>query len=434
MLLNDIDTKKKYLLAVSGGIDSMVMCDVFLQNKITFGVAHCNFQLRGEESDGDENLVKEWCEKNNISFFTKKMGTKQYADENKLSIQVAARELRYHFFYELIEKESFDFIATAHHQNDNIETVLFHFFRGTGIQGMTGIPSKNNKTSRPLLHISKKEIISYAQENKIAYRDDSSNQKTDYTRNKLRNDIIPQLEEIFPAFKNNIARNIARFHDVNMLYREQADRYKKKLLEQRGKDFFIPLMKLKHVNPLSTILYELLKPFGFSFEQSEQAVLLIESETGHMIENATHRLFKNRNFFIITEKNTIASEIILIENDAENIHTADFELIFKTEAQDNFQLQKDFSVCQADQNLLEFPLILRKWRQGDYMYPLGMKKKKKVSRILIDMKIPLHEKENTWVIESNKKIVWLAGLKMDERFKVAPATNKIFIIHLKKSL
>ncbi len=434
MLLNHIDIKRKYLLAVSGGIDSMVMCDVFLQNKISFGVAHCNFQLRGSESDGDENLVKQWCENNSIPFFVKKMNTKQYADEHRLSVQVAARELRYRFFYELIEKEAFDFIATAHHQDDNIETVLFHFFRGTGIQGMTGIPAENKKTARPFLHISKKEIICYARDHKIVYRDDRSNQKNDYTRNKLRNDIIPQLEEIFPAFRNNIAQNIARFHEVNLLYREQADRYKKRLLEQRGKDFYIPLMKLKHVSPLPTILYELLKPFGFNSEQSEQAILLMESETGHMIENAAYRLFKNRNFFIITEKNTTTSEVILIENDTENIHTADFEFIFKTEAKDDFKLKKDPAVCQADKGLLEFPLILRKWRQGDYMYPFGMKKKKKVSRILIDMKIPLHEKENTWVIESNKKIVWLAGLRMDERFRVDSATDKIFIINTKKSL
>jgi tRNA(Ile)-lysidine synthase len=423
---------QKYLLAVSGGIDSMVLCDLFVKYNLQFSVAHCNFQLRGEESDGDELLVANWCTQNHIPFFVKKFDTKHYADQNKLSIQVAARNLRYDFFYEIIETEKINCIVTAHHQDDNIETVLFHFFRGTGIAGLTGIPAENDKIIRPLLGISKKEITAYAIQNNIAYREDSSNKKIDYTRNKLRNNLIPQLEEVIPNFKNNIAQNILRLSEAHEIYQQQIHTYRKKLLETRGKDSFIPILKLKKLRPLPTILYEILKPFDFNFSQTEQAILLLESETGRYIENEKFRILKNRNFLIVSEKSSLASEIILIHPETDKISMANFDLKIQTISKNNFQLKTENDFCQLDAELLEYPLILRKWQQGDYMYPLGMKKKKKISRIFIDQKIPGTEKEKTWVLESNKKIVWLVGLKIDERFKVMEKTKNIKIIqHIK---
>lgn len=423
---------QKYLLAVSGGIDSMVLCDLFEKNNLSFSVAHCNFQLRGEESDGDEALVANYCHENKIPYFVKKFDTTHFATELKLSIQVAARELRYAFFKDLIEKEKLDYIVTAHHQDDNIETVLFHFFRGTGIAGLTGIPAENKKTIRPLLCFSKKEILEYAVKNNIPYREDSSNQKQDYTRNKLRNDLIPQLEQIIPNFKNNIAQNIVRLSEVHEIYQQQINTYRKKLLETRGKDSFIPILKLKKLSPLPTILYEILKPFDFNFSQTEQAILLLESETGRYLENEKFRILKNRNFLIVSEKSSLASEIILIHPETDKISMANFDLKIQTISKINFHLKTENDFCQLDAELLEYPLILRKWQQGDYMYPLGMKKKKKISRILIDQKISGTEKEKTWVLESNKKIVWLVGFKIDERFKVMEKTKNIKIIqHIK---
>lgn len=432
MELKHIHPQKKYLLAVSGGVDSMVLCHLFLRSSISFTVAHCNFQLRANESDQDEAFVADWCKQHKIPFHVKKFDTKTYANENKLSIQVAARNLRYNFFYNTLEKEALDALVTAHHKDDDIETALFHFFRGSGISGLTGIPCENNKIIRPLLDVNKEEIIAYATTHQILFREDSSNQKQDYTRNKLRNHLIPQLEELFPQFKNNIAENIKRFEEVNEIYTQRIEQYRKKLLEKRGRDYYIPILKLNHVTPLLTILYELLKPFGFNSSQTKQTILLMNSESGHFIENDTYRILKNRNFLILAEKNTKASEIILIEKQTEHVATEDFELIIGSITKESFHLKKDHSVCQIDEGLLEFPLILRKYRMGDYMYPLGMKKKKKIARILIDQKVSAIEKEKIWVLESNKKIVWLVGMRIDERFKVVPHTAQIKTLQIKK--
>ncbi len=424
--------EQKYLLAVSGGIDSMVLCDLFVKNNLSFSVAHCNFQLRGEESKQDEAFVADWCKQHEIPFYAKRFDTKTYAEANKLSIQVAARNLRYAFFYETLKTEALDTLVTAHHQDDAIETTLFHFFRGSGIAGLKGIPSENNQTIRPLLNFNKEEIIAYATTHHIAYREDSSNLKQDYTRNKLRNSIIPQLEELFPQFKNNIAENIKRFEEANEVYTQQIETYRKKLIEKRGSDYYIPILKLIHVKPILTVLFELIKPYGFNISQTRQTILLLHSESGHFIENDRYRILKNRDFLILSEKDTKASEIILIENNTHQLTTAHFELRISSIAKESFHLQKDHCLCQIDESLLEYPLILRKYRVGDYMYPLGMKKKKKIARILIDQKVSAVDKEKIWVVESNKKIVWLVGIRIDERFKVVPNTQQIKILQLKK--
>lgn len=433
MLLPDINKQKKYLLAVSGGVDSMVMCDLFLKAGIVFGVAHCNFQLRGEESDGDELLVKNWCKTNSIRFFAKQFETKNYAANHQMSVQVAARSLRYTFFYQILEAEHYDVIATAHHQDDNIETVLFHFFRGTGIQGMTGIPFQQERLLRPLLHLSKSEILAFAEKHQILYRNDSSNQRSDYTRNKMRNEIIPQLQETFPAFKNNIAENIERLKAVHDLYTQQIEQFRRQLTERRGKDWFISILKLKKVHPQATILYEIIKPFHFNYDQSLQVMNMLDSASGHRVENDQFFILKDRDFLIISAKNTEASEMILIEQDTGYLKTADFEMHIKTRDSAHYEIKKDLCIGQFDMARLSFPLLLRKWRQGDYMYPLGMKKKKKIARILIDEKIAMHHKEQTWVLESNKKIIWLVGLKTDERAKIDEKTSQLLLINLKKT-
>ncbi|MBK9480620.1 MAG: tRNA lysidine(34) synthetase TilS [Bacteroidetes bacterium] len=432
MLLQHIHKEQKYLLAVSGGIDSMVMCDLFLKNKIPFAVAHFNFQLRQQESMDDERFVQMWCEQHHIPFYVKTIDTKSYASENKLSIQVAARTLRYDFFHTLLQQEPYDAIATAHHQDDNIETVLFHFFRGTGLRGLTGIPLESPSLIRPLLHVTKKEILQYASKHHITYREDSSNVKVDYTRNKLRNDMIPQLEAIFPAFKQNIAHNIQYLNEAYTVYERQIAQYKKKLIEQRGPDYYIPIRKLKHITPLKTVLYELIKDFHFGFEQAEQLITMMNSQSGKQIENTQFSILKNREFFIITAKKTSESAMILIDKSMDTVTTSDFTLHCKQLITDDYQVQNDTTIAQLNASMLEFPLLLRKWRPGDYMYPLGMKKKKKIARILIDLKIPMHEKDQTWVLESNKKIVWLVGLKTDDRYKITPQTKAFMIINIKK--
>ncbi len=428
----ELDRTKKYLLAVSGGIDSMVLLHWYGQNKIKFSVAHCNFSLRGNESDEDENLVKSYCQDLDIPFFTKKFDTEYYAQSHSLSIQESARVLRYTYFDELLNSHDFDFLVTAHHLDDNIETVLFHFLRGTGLKGLTGIPKLNSKIIRPLLFIEKSSIINYAKQYLVPFRNDSSNLKNEYTRNKLRNEIIPQLEIIFPTLKQNLAKNIVRFHETNEIYENAIRSLTKKLIEKRGKDFYIPILKLKNYTPLQTITYELIKPFQFSFEHAIELLKLLDSQSGVFIENREYKIVKNRNFFIITKIETIESEMILIDKDDSKISTSDFDLIFKAVSHVEKKGAPDLSNEFIDADQLQYPLQLRKWKQGDYLYPLGMLKKKKVSRVLIDAKISLPEKDRVWVLESNKKIVWIVGLKLDNRFKIVENTKRILSLQCVK--
>jgi tRNA(Ile)-lysidine synthase len=431
MKLENLNKAKKYLLAVSGGIDSMVMADLFLQQQLEFSVAHCNFQLREEDSNLDEQLVIDWCIKNNIDYFIKRVDTKEYCAQHKCSIQVGAREIRYAFFDEICADKNIDFIVTAHHQDDTIETTLFQFFRGTGIQGLTGIPARNQKIIRPLLSYSKQQIVDYAAKFQVAFREDKSNLKQDYSRNKMRLHIIPQLEELYPAFKNNIANNIHRMNEVNEIYLQQIKNYKKKLIEQRGKDFYIPILKLKTITPLATILFELIKEFHFSYDQTLQVLQLLERQTGSLVASQSHQIIKNRNFLIVTEKNTQLSELILIDEGNTKIETQDFVMKLKSIRADKFEINKGLKYCAIDAKLIEFPLLLRKWRTGDYLYPFGMTKKKKLSKVLIDAKIPLHEKETIWVVESNKKIVWVVGVKSDNRFRVSEKTQNVLCFEIK---
>jgi tRNA(Ile)-lysidine synthase len=431
MKLENLNKFKKYLLAVSGGIDSMVMADLFLQQQLEFSVAHCNFQLREEDSNLDEQLVIDWCIKNNIDYFIKRVDTKEYCAQHKCSIQVGAREIRYAFFDEICADKNIDFIVTAHHQDDTIETTLFQFFRGTGIQGLTGIPARNQKIIRPLLSYSKQQIVDYAAKFQVAFREDKSNLKQDYSRNKMRLHIIPQLEELYPAFKNNIANNIHRMNEVNEIYLQQIKNYKKKLIEQRGKDFYIPILKLKTITPLATILFELIKEFHFSYDQTLQVLQLLERQTGSLVASQSHQIIKNRNFLIVTEKNTQLSELILMDEGNTKIETQDFVMKLKSIRADKFEINKGLKYCAIDAKLIEFPLLLRKWRTGDYLYPFGMTKKKKLSKVLIDAKIPLHEKETIWVVESNKKIVWVVGVKSDNRFRVSEKTQNVLCFEIK---
>lgn len=427
-IILQLNTQKRFLIAVSGGLDSMVLCQLFLENKIQFAIAHCNFQLRGEESDNDEKFVEQWCHQHQIVLYKSTFNTKKYSEMHKLSIQEAARTLRYHFFEKIRSENKIDFIVTAHHQDDQIETVLFHFLRGTGIQGLCGIPIQTNHIIRPLLPYSKNQLLEYAQQNHIPFREDSSNQKNIYTRNFIRNQLIPHTETHIPTVKQNIYQNSLRFQEINEIYTQQVENYRKKLIEKRGTDWFIPIYKLENCTPLKTIFYELLKPFHFSIEQCEQAILLIKSEPGKKIENAQFRLWRDRNFFIIAPIESTKTQHIFIDEKNQTIQNQHFLIQTKIEEPTQYQIKKNASIIQVDAGLLNFPLLIRPWKQGDYLYPLGMKKKKKISRILIDKKIPMHEKEKIWVVESSHKIVAIIGLQTDERFKITPKTKKIFII------
>jgi len=425
---NLFQQKDKLLLAVSGGVDSAVLCELCKQAGYDFVIAHCNFQLRGEESERDEKFVNVLGKKYAAEVLVKKFDTERYAAENKLSIQVAARELRYQWFQELVDSSVASHVVTAHHANDNIETMLMNFFKGTGINGLKAILPKQGNIIRPLLFAKKEELLIFARDYKLEFVEDSSNASDKYTRNYFRNHLFPDLQKIFPQVEENLAGNLQRFREIEELYKQSILLHKKRLVEQKRNEFHIPVLKLQKTTPLSTVVYEIIKDFGFTAHQTDECIALLQSETGKYILSPTHRIIKNRNWLIISPNETAEAANILIEEEGKIVFVPG-ELEIKSLPQTtNLKPQTSNNIAQLDAGQIKFPLLLRKWKTGDYFYPLGMDKKKKISRFLIDQKLSLPQKENTWVIEMNKKIIWVIGLRIDNRFRITGSTKNILQI------
>lgn len=422
------NAKKKTMLTVSGGIDSVVMCVLFNEAKFPFAIAHCNFQLRGKESDGDEQLVKELGKKYGIEVFVKKFDTKKYAVEKSISIQLAARELRYTWFEELRKEKEFDLIATAHHLNDNIETILLNLTKGTGIRGLRGIPVRQGNIVRPLLFASREEIENYQQQNKLEFREDSSNADDKYTRNKIRHNIIPLLKEINPSLENAFADKIELFTELEVMYEKEMKKSSSQLFLQRANDIYIPILKLKKTENASSVLFEYLKDYGFNSEQVDDILGAVDGEAGKQFLSSTARIIKDRRFLILTKLADKDFSIQFISEGDKEVKLGKGKLQITN---NQSPITPDKRSAFLDKSKLEFPLIARKWKQGDYFYPFGMKlKKKKLKKFFTDEKVSLNEKENIWVIESNKKIVWVAGYRIDERFKVTDKTKEILKMHI----
>ena len=455
---NLFQPKDKLLLAVSGGVDSVVLCELCNQAGFDFVIAHCNFQLRGEESERDEKFVKDLAAKYNKEIFVKKFETEKYAADNKVSVQVAARELRYEWFGEIVNGEwsmvnddrnpGFPIhhspftihIVSAHHLDDNIETVLMNFFKGTGIAGLHGILPKQGKIIRPLLFATKEELKQFATENNLQWVEDSSNESDKYSRNYFRHQVIPLIEKIYPGAINNLSSNINRFRDVEILYQQSILQHKKKLIEKRGNEIHIPILKLKKSEPIKTIVYEIIKDYGFSSHQVDEAINLLDSESGKYIQSSSHRIIKNRNWLIISPNNLKEAENIIIDEvgswqlavgklHLEILSTTKHKLS-EVKSRKVSGLQTTNQLAQLDADKIKFPLLFRKWKQGDYFYPLGMKKKKKLGRFFIDNKLSKTEKENISVIEMNKKIIWVVGMRIDDRFKISEQTKNVLLIRL----
>ena len=425
------DKKDKLLLAVSGGADSAVLLDLCARAGYQFSIAHCNFQLRGEESDRDEAFVRSLAEKNAVPLFTKKFDTAAFVREKKLSIEEAARDLRYGWFTAIMQEahevngQAFRYLLTAHHADDNIETVMMNFFRGTGIKGIRGILPKQQNICRPLLFATREDIESYANENKVQFITDSSNASNDHTRNYFRNELIPGIEKVYPAVKQNILNNIERFSGVEEIYTESMVSIKKKLLESKGNEIFIPALKLAKMPACRTLIHEIIKDFGFTASQVSETEKLLESGSGKYILSRTHRILRDRQWLIIsplTGKEEIAH--FIIEKDTDGVsYPGGVIKITATESPVSLNAGNNTVFINAGE--LTYPLLLRPWKKGDYFYPLGMRKKKKLSRFFGDLKLSLLQKESVWVIESGKKIVWILGLRIDDRFKVEPRSLNI---------
>lgn len=419
--------KDRLLVAVSGGVDSVVLCNLCKRAGYDFGIAHCNFQLRGADSARDEQFVMAFAKALDVPVHIVRFDTKRYAEEHRQSTQEAARELRYNWFETTRTEEGYAFILTAHHADDNIETVLMNFFRGTGITGLTGIKPINSKIRRPLLFAKRAELEAYLKDNRLQFVQDETNLHDDYTRNYFRNTILPQISKVYPEASQNLLNNIERFKDVETLYRNEIERYQKKLLGKKGADFFIPVLLLQKTPAYATVLFEIVKPFGFKATQIPELIHLLESQPGKYMRSPTYRILKDRKHLVISALKEASSCAIIIEGEG-TYPFADGTLTLKT------GVQKDISGSESIANIdaahILYPLILRPWRTGDYFYPLGMQKKKKVSKFLIDKKLSLAEKERIWVVEMNKKIIWVVGHRIDDRFKITDSTASVLKLEL----
>lgn len=425
--------KDKLLIAVSGGIDSVVLCELCHQAGYSFIIAHCNFQLRGEESERDDKFVRSLGEKYNVEVLVQRFDTEQYASNNKVSIQVAARELRYQWFEELIKKQNkAEYLLTAHHADDNLETAMMNFFRGTGLHGLTGIPETTGYIRRPLLGISKEEIRTFASQHQLNYVEDSSNQSSKYTRNLFRNEIIPLIEKVYPEVKANLQDNIARFREIEQLYKLSTGKLIEMLCYTKGKEIHIPIKQLLAFKN-KAIIYEIISKYGFSEKQVEEVIKLANSDSGKYIQSpaSSYRIIRHRHWFIISQARDAGAETIVIEEKNAVTHFTEGDLEMKTIAIGKFSIKGDAAFACLDKSGIQFPLLLRKWKQGDYFYPLGMKKKKKLSRFFIDQKLSKTAKEKQWVIEMNKKIIWVVGMRIDERFKVIDRTREVLELSIK---
>ena len=419
------DPGDRILAAVSGGSDSMTLADLFGQAGLPFAVAHCNFQLRGEDSLRDENFVRDYCRQAGVPCFVTRFDTADYAREHRLSIQEAARTLRYEWFEEVRSREGYDLVATAHHRTDHVETLLLNFFKGSGIHGLHGIPAKNGHIIRPLLFLSKSEVWQYVKARGIAYVDDVSNDSLKYKRNFLRHRVVPLLEEGFPGIEDRLAASIARYREAGELYDQAVAGYKKQLVTHKGDEARIPVAALKQVRPLATVTYEVLRPWGFSALQCSQVISMLEGPAGKTVASSTHRLIRDRAWLIVVPLDAPRQSCQMIEAGDTSAVVAEGTLTIREVPAEGYILPTDPMVAAVDARELDTPLMLRRWKQGDYFYPLGMRKKKKLSRFFIDGKVPLHKKQQLWVLVSGERVVWVVGMRLDDRFKVTASTLRI---------
>ena len=421
--------KQKILLAVSGGVDSAVLCELFHRAGFRFGIAHCNFNLRGKESDGDETFVKKLAIKYKVAFHSEKFETKKFSKQNSISIQMAARELRYSFFESVRKKSDYDYIATAHHKSDVMETMLLNLARGTGVSGLHGILPKREKIIRPMLFATREEIEKFAAGNHILFREDSSNRAEKYQRNLVRKKIIPVLKKINPDAENSFYQSALKIRDAEKLLFDFINKFKRKNVSVRKDTTHISISAITSLGGGETVLFELLRPFGFS---PDVVVLIFESSKsipGKQFLSSSHRLIRDRKNFIITPlpENHSPSLQRVTQVPAEiNFYESAFS--FSVRSAERFAIPRSSAVCCLDLDKLKFPLVIRSWQQGDSFVPLGMKHKRKVSDFLIDKKIPLHEKEKVKVVESNGQIICLTGLRINDRFRVTDKTKKILVV------
>ncbi len=413
----------KILLAVSGGVDSVVLTHLCKRAKLDLSLAHCNFNLRDKESKADEEFVANLAKELQAELFVENFDTVKYAKDNKLSTQMAARELRYQWFEELRLKHRFDFILTAHHANDNLETFFINLIRGTGLEGLSGINVDSNYIIRPLLKFSRKEIEAFAIANTIEWKEDSTNASTKYLRNKIRHDLVPILEEMNPQFLDTFLKTQSHLKENEQLVEDYLSLLYPKIVEKTDYGYSLDINYLKKIPNKAAVLYQLLKSFGFT--EWNDVYHLLDAQPGKMVFSTSHRLVKDRDYLLLTEIDKTEDKIYEISKDEDFVMLPMGTFSFLEVA----NIDEKVSNCiYVDPDKLEFPLKVRKWQQGDIFYPFGMKGKKKLSDFFKNKKLSLPQKENSWLLCSGEKIVWVVNQRADRRFSITSPDQKIIKI------
>ncbi|MEN9337612.1 MAG: tRNA(Ile)-lysidine synthase [Bacteroidota bacterium] len=408
---------KKLIIAVSGGIDSMVLLELCQQLDWNIAVAHCNFSLRGLESDEDEIFVRDYCQERKIPFYLNRFNTAEFAEEIGMSIQMTARQLRYDWFETLRVREGYDYIVTAHQADDVAETFLINLTRGTGWDGLTGIPQQNGVVVRPLLPFSRKEIENYAAEYLISWREDSSNAENYYQRNALRHEVIPVLKDMNPVFLANFQKTLLYLQDTKNLADWAVAQFLEKALRQHGNEFHLDLHQLNAMPAPRAILYYWLKNYGFT--AWEDIYHLPQAESGKQIFAPDFVLLKNRTHLILYARHEVRQEVFTIEK---NTFSVNFPIKLEFCSTSDISTD-DANTIFVDADLLDYPLTLRKWIEGDMFHPFGMDGTKKLSKYFKDEKYSLTDKERQWLLCSGNKIVWVIGKRADNRFKITNNTQ-----------
>ena len=421
----------KILLTVSGGIDSASMAHLFQQAGYAFDIAHCNFKLRGKESDGDQTFVQQLAEKYGCKIYCKDFDTKEFAQQSKISIQMAARKIRYQWFEKLATTHNYSCIAVAHNRDDYVETILINLIRGTGLKGLTGIKPRQGKIIRPLLFATRKEITEYVKKEKLTFREDSSNADTKYHRNLIRKEILPLIGKINPSFTETLIGESEIFQSAYSIYHKEIEKIRKAISLPSEDKIVYSIPKIQSLRLIAPIIFDLISPYGFNYTDSKNLLEILNAEPGRKFFSDSHVLLKDRKTLIIEEINkTEVNKIYNIEEHAKSLSVPVKLTLEKINAVSSYQIPKTSNIASIDYDKLVFPLRLRHWEKGDYFFPLGLKGKKKLSDFFVDRKINLLDKEKIWLLVSENDIVWVVGYQPDDRYKVTSETKNILQIVL----
>jgi tRNA(Ile)-lysidine synthase len=428
------DEEDKILLAVSGGVDSAVMAELFRSSGYKFAIAHCNFQLRGKESDEDEKFVRKMAKRYGIPFFIQSFPTSKYAKGMGISLQMAARDLRYEWFGEILRMEGYRFVATAHHLDDQAETFLINLLRGTGISGLHGILPKHGTLLRPMLFTGRDEILKFAKRNKIDFREDSSNRSDKYLRNRIRRHVIPLLEKINPEFPSAIRETISHLRDFEKIGNLMVNEVRDQITQREKERILINIDAIRRLRPLETFAWELLSPYGFNRSVTGDILKSLNRSSGKTFLSETHRLTRDRKTLILepVEKDIHPICYKVIDFKSSKKLTVPVSLFFrKIKKSEITVIPVSRYEASLDLHKITFPLTIRKWAPGDAFHPFGMNGRKKLSRFFIDEKLSLPDKENTWLLCSGDKIAWVIGHRIDHSFRITSKTREILRVTMK---